>query len=278
MPARIPALPEAARDLERAAELLSDRGRFSAPEALISSLREEAAYLRDGDLSLLGRLPGAQWRYMRGSRLTAAREIVQWAERSPCPLDAEYFAALDGVRGIPAGAVEVSTDLGVEHSPGTDEASREWRYGFQPGGAHTVEPLEGFPWRHSPALALSEAERGAVADALLLYAEGVEENLRDDDPEGPDPFPAVEDLQGQADRVRAGLFGALDADTFEVIEELREVWADDIEHLGPALDRIKEWRAREEEPTQEAPHQGHYSRLGGAYWCDTCNSPYCDLA
>lgn len=26
------------------------------------------------------------------------------------------------------------------------------------------------------------------------------------------------------------------------------------------------------------PHMGHYSRLGGAWWCDTCNSPYCDRA
>lgn len=25
-------------------------------------------------------------------------------------------------------------------------------------------------------------------------------------------------------------------------------------------------------------HAGHFSRLGGTYWCDTCNSPYCDLA
>ncbi len=28
----------------------------------------------------------------------------------------------------------------------------------------------------------------------------------------------------------------------------------------------------------ETPHEGHYSRLGGTWWCDTCNSPYCDLA
>lgn len=28
----------------------------------------------------------------------------------------------------------------------------------------------------------------------------------------------------------------------------------------------------------DAPHTGHYSRLGGTYWCDTCNSPYCDNA
>lgn len=28
----------------------------------------------------------------------------------------------------------------------------------------------------------------------------------------------------------------------------------------------------------ETPHVGHFSRLGGTWWCDTCNSPYCDLA
>lgn len=33
--------------------------------------------------------------------------------------------------------------------------------------------------------------------------------------------------------------------------------------------------ADEHEP---AEHQGHFSRLGGTWWCDTCNSPYCDLA
>lgn len=27
-----------------------------------------------------------------------------------------------------------------------------------------------------------------------------------------------------------------------------------------------------------APHVGHFSRLGGTWWCDTCDSPYCDLA
>lgn len=26
------------------------------------------------------------------------------------------------------------------------------------------------------------------------------------------------------------------------------------------------------------PHTGHYSRIGGTYWCDTCDSPYCELA
>lgn len=28
----------------------------------------------------------------------------------------------------------------------------------------------------------------------------------------------------------------------------------------------------------EPIHVGHFSRLGGTWWCDTCNSPYCDLA
>ena len=35
------------------------------------------------------------------------------------------------------------------------------------------------------------------------------------------------------------------------------------------------------EPIDESdrePHIGHYSRLGGTYWCDTCDSPYCDQA
>lgn len=28
----------------------------------------------------------------------------------------------------------------------------------------------------------------------------------------------------------------------------------------------------------EPEHVGHYSHLGGTYWCDTCDSPYCVLA
>lgn len=35
-----------------------------------------------------------------------------------------------------------------------------------------------------------------------------------------------------------------------------------------------------EAPTDDeaTPHTGHFSRIGGTWWCDTCNSPYCDLA
>lgn len=28
----------------------------------------------------------------------------------------------------------------------------------------------------------------------------------------------------------------------------------------------------------EPAHVGHYSRLAGNWYCDTCDSPYCDLA
>lgn len=28
----------------------------------------------------------------------------------------------------------------------------------------------------------------------------------------------------------------------------------------------------------QAPHVGHFSHIGGTWWCDTCNSPYCELA
>lgn len=28
----------------------------------------------------------------------------------------------------------------------------------------------------------------------------------------------------------------------------------------------------------DRPHVGHFSHIGGTWWCDTCNSAYCDLA
>jgi hypothetical protein len=27
----------------------------------------------------------------------------------------------------------------------------------------------------------------------------------------------------------------------------------------------------------QPPHVGHVAHFTGAWWCDTCNSPYCDL-
>jgi hypothetical protein len=38
-------------------------------------------------------------------------------------------------------------------------------------------------------------------------------------------------------------------------------------------DEYNEWDVDED----ENPHTGHYSTFG-TYWCDTCNSPYCDRA
>lgn len=28
----------------------------------------------------------------------------------------------------------------------------------------------------------------------------------------------------------------------------------------------------------ELPHEGHVPQFGGGWFCDTCNSPYCELA
>lgn len=44
-------------------------------------------------------------------------------------------------------------------------------------------------------------------------------------------------------------------------------------HLSDPDDKLCEhcyWTSKEE------PHKGHWSTLGG-WWCDTCNSPYCEL-
>jgi len=74
------------------------------------------------------------------------------------------------------------------------------------------------------AMGLFPGERTILADALEAYAEGVEEVLRDDEPEdGRDEFPVVEDYQADADRIRMGE---------QPLHELtREVLRDD---TGPA--------------------------------------------
>lgn len=45
---------------------------------------------------------------------------------------------------------------------------------------------------------------------------------------------------------------------------------------------IPAWTVRDAEESTEqeerSMHVGHWSRLGGTYWCDTCDSPYCDEA
>jgi hypothetical protein len=39
-------------------------------------------------------------------------------------------------------------------------------------------------------------------------------------------------------------------------------------------DTVCEWCAID---ADQPPHLGHFSRFG-TYWCDTCNSPLCDLS
>jgi hypothetical protein len=54
-------------------------------------------------------------------------------------------------------------------------------------------------------------------------------------------------------------------------------------HAWRSDDYVTEWNDLESAYAEflgddDTPHTGHYSRLGGTYWCDTCNSPYCDKA
>jgi hypothetical protein len=57
----------------------------------------------------------------------------------------------------------------------------------------------------------------------------------------------LSELQGLADRIESG----------------------DVELL--------EWAGVPEYP-EDAPHVGHRSHFTGAWYCDTCDSPYCELA
>lgn len=48
------------------------------------------------------------------------------------------------------------------------------------------------------------------------------------------------------------------------------------QHVDAAIQEAFDERIREQ--TEGKPHEGHFSTLGGTWWCDTCNSPYCELA
>lgn len=73
--------------------------------------------------------------------------------------------------------------------------------------------------------------------------------------------------------------------TDEGVSYLREMLNDD-QNLTPYQTALHAfWRetfsdelASTEPDDEDKPHKGHYSRLGGLWFCDTCNSPYCDLA
>jgi hypothetical protein len=48
------------------------------------------------------------------------------------------------------------------------------------------------------------------------------------------------------------------------------------DHIDPGDTVLLEWAGVPE--FDGPPHVGHWSRLGGLWYCDTCDSPYCDLA
>lgn len=65
---------------------------------------------------------------------------------------------------------------------------------------------------------------------------------------------------------RADLYMPDDFAPFAVLDVPEGIGADDMETI--ALDFLGESEA----------HVGHYSRIGGTWYCDTCDSPYCELA
>lgn len=73
---------------------------------------------------------------------------------------------------------------------------------------------------------LTQAERDRLADALLEFADGVQENLDTDadieadadEPGEAGSYPVVEDYQQDADRIRMGERPA-DAETWEVLRD-----------------------------------------------------------
>lgn len=84
---------------------------------------------------------------------------------------------------------------------------------------------------------LTTEERERIADALEAYAEGVEDNLRDDDwPEPREEYPVVEDYLADADRIRAGE-APLHEHTREVLAELHEV-EDEPEEFAALIARL----------------------------------------
>jgi hypothetical protein len=134
----------------------------------------------------------------------------------------------------------------------------------------------------------SDDHRRAV---LAMLADGdpqaydylpAEPNLSGEWADGPTPRSLYEDITGndhseaEAD---AGL--AYEMLVGSVMDAICDAWEAGVsDHFEQAC--VAELRGPladgSVEPTGEPPHVGHFSRLGGTWWCDTCDSPYCDLA
>lgn len=109
------------------------------------------------------------------------------------------------------------------------------------------------------------------------------------DPQASDLLPPMPDLSGEwADGMTPGRLyeettgrdahgdSTWNHDAYqEVLEELCEAFETGVSETfeDACVAELRKWV-----DDSDAPHTGHYSRLSGTYWCDTCNSPYCDNA
>lgn len=120
-----------------------------------------------------------------------------------------------------------------------------------------VEAPTGYVYRISNTLAEVQMENSEVTSLLGDWFEGNSEVT--DSPELREElighFIVTEDNQGF---VRVAKFDT----EKEMLAEFQRL-----------EDAYNEWDTDED----ENPHTGHYSTFG-TYWCDTCNSPYCDRA
>lgn len=56
------------------------------------------------------------------------------------------------------------------------------------------------------------------------------------------------------------------------VDQFADSWEDGYNSAATTIDDD------DDQGDDDEPHTGHYSQLGGTYWCDTCNSPYCEQA
>jgi hypothetical protein len=101
-------------------------------------------------------------------------------------------------------------------------------------------------------------------------------NLSGEYSDDPTPRSLYEDITGlnhseaEAD---AGL--AYETLVGSVMDAIADAWEAGV---SDTFEQACERELRASLPDPDAPHVGHFSRLGGTWWCDTCNSPYCDQA
>jgi hypothetical protein len=157
---------------------------------------------------------------------------------------------------------------------------------------HYTTEHEREAYRLGADAALAAASWAADGNTSDDHRRAVLAMLEDGDPQAYDYLPAEPNLSGEwadgptptslyGEIVGYNRGGGIDDPDGELTAALCEAWeagvqehfldACEAELRGPLADGSVE-------PTGEPPHVGHFSRLGGTWWCDTCDSPYCDLA